>query len=96
MIRNNPFKRINGGGINNIYSRWAHNALVYQITPNAAQSPDFPFQLNPTPSVGGITTKVNIGGVWKDVVSRSVNIGGVWKSVVSVSVNIGGVWKLEV
>ena len=96
MIRNPLTGRGLPGGVGNIISRWNYDALVYQITPNAAQSPNFPFQLNPTPSVGGITTKCNIGGVWKDVVSRSVNIGGVWKSVVSVSVNIGGVWKLEV
>jgi hypothetical protein len=40
-----------------------------------------------------IVNKVNIGGVWKNIVSEQVNIGGVWKTVVSIKVNIGGVWK---
>lgn len=52
------------------------------------------FEYTP-PVVGGSTTKVNVGGIWKDVVARYVNIGGVWKAVLTSSTNIGGVWKLE-
>lgn len=40
----------------------------------------------------GITTQVNINGIWKDI-NCAVNIGGVWKPVTSIKKKIDGVWK---
>lgn len=40
----------------------------------------------------GITTQVNINGIWKDI-NCAVNIGGEWKPVTSIKKKIDGVWK---
>ena len=37
---------------------------------------------------------VNVGGVWKDLVSgTAVKVGAAWKAVSEIHVNVGGVWK---
>lgn len=40
-----------------------------------------------------MSSKVNIGGVWKNIINSRVNIGGVWKNITRMSINIGGIWK---
>jgi hypothetical protein len=38
-------------------------------------------------------SKVDIGGVWKDVSGMKINIDGVWKDTVGIYSNIGGTWN---
>jgi len=39
-----------------------------------------------------MTTKVRVGGVWRDIVPY-VRVGGVWKSLSRIYVRVGGEWK---
>jgi hypothetical protein len=52
MIRHNITRRNVNGSSDSIQSRWSFDALVYQITPNAVQAPDFPINLNDIPTGG--------------------------------------------
>lgn len=45
------------------------------------------------PAVTSSFGKVNIDGVWKDIVGIFCNIDGTWKTALSMKSNIGGVWK---
>lgn len=37
--------------------------------------------------------KINIGDVWKDIVSMKINIGDVWKDITEADINVGDAWK---
>ena len=40
-----------------------------------------------------MSTGVNIGGTWRNIVGASVNIGGTWRNVTEIWCNIGGTWR---
>lgn len=40
-----------------------------------------------------IQIKVNVGGVWKDVVSVKGNVGSVWKDTSNIYSNNSSVWR---
>ncbi len=40
-----------------------------------------------------VETKVQVGGVWKDVTAPEVKVGGAWKAVTTIEAKVGGAWK---
>ena len=51
------------------------------------------FAIAPGAAPTGLTMKINIGDVWKEVAAAKINIGGTWKDISAIKQNIGDTWK---